>query len=32
VLVNWGWSYFTLRPGIRLITGDDGKAAETASM
>ncbi|WP_295639848.1 NAD(P)/FAD-dependent oxidoreductase [Novosphingobium sp.] len=20
VLVNWGWSYFTMRPGIRLIT------------
>jgi NADH dehydrogenase FAD-containing subunit len=24
VLVNWVWSYFTMRPGIRLITGHDG--------
>ena len=23
VVVNWIWSYFTLRPGIRLITGTD---------
>lgn len=24
VLVNWAWSYFTMRPGIRLMTGADG--------
>lgn len=28
VLVNWGWSYFTLRPGIRLIT-DRGEASNS---
>ena len=32
VLVNWAWSYFTMRPGIRLITGHDGTRPERAAM